>query len=341
MTIPILPDGPTSAMSRAAFIAAANSLVAALNPWGVAVNAAAAAFGVTQWNAVTVYAVGDRAWSPVDFQTYRRKTIGASATDPSADSANWAYVTASLGTYALRGLTGVPNTTAKMDFNCDQVVLVDTGGQTIRRSAPGSKTCDTGTQGRNGRDQAGVFSNQWVHFYYTWDGATIATRCSVVAPPTGPTLANGETHWAYIGAIYFTTSLRQVYIRGSKAYYQAGQAALSGGTSTSYASVSVSTLVPSNAPSFSLFGAVSAGFTNNDWATIQLTLSSDGTNNMGNILLRAQNVNSAQSFGITGAFNEMPNVSQAFYYIIGTTGALTTGATATITITSYGIPNGG
>jgi len=53
-----------------------------------AANAAASA-NVTVWVSGTNYSAGDCRWSPIDFLTYRRKTNGAGATDPSADAANW------------------------------------------------------------------------------------------------------------------------------------------------------------------------------------------------------------------------------------------------------------
>lgn len=55
-----------------------------------AANAAASA-NVTVWVSGTVYSAGDCRWSPIDFLTYRRKTNGAGAIDPSlpAAAADW------------------------------------------------------------------------------------------------------------------------------------------------------------------------------------------------------------------------------------------------------------
>lgn len=60
----------------------------ALGSAASAANAAASA-NVTAWVSGTNYLAGDCRWSPIDFLTYRRKTNGAGATDPSADAANW------------------------------------------------------------------------------------------------------------------------------------------------------------------------------------------------------------------------------------------------------------
>lgn len=70
---------------------AAASQVAAL----ASENAAAASSGATIWVSGTTYAIGNVRWSPVTYQSYRRKTAGAGTTDPSADTTNWAVVTPS------------------------------------------------------------------------------------------------------------------------------------------------------------------------------------------------------------------------------------------------------
>lgn len=54
--------------------------------------AAAAAAGATVWVSGTTYAAGDARYSPLDYQTYRRKSTGAGTTDPSIDSTNWTRI---------------------------------------------------------------------------------------------------------------------------------------------------------------------------------------------------------------------------------------------------------
>jgi hypothetical protein len=46
------------------------------------------------WNPSTNYALGQNAISPTNFQTYRRRVAGVSATDPVSDATNWAAVAA-------------------------------------------------------------------------------------------------------------------------------------------------------------------------------------------------------------------------------------------------------
>ena len=57
-----------------------------------AVDAAAAIAGATMWEAVTTYSLGQCVWSPLNFQTYRRKVAGTSPDDPVYDTANWERV---------------------------------------------------------------------------------------------------------------------------------------------------------------------------------------------------------------------------------------------------------
>jgi hypothetical protein len=46
------------------------------------------------WNPSTNYALGQNAISPTNFQTYRRRVAGTSATDPASDATNWTAVAA-------------------------------------------------------------------------------------------------------------------------------------------------------------------------------------------------------------------------------------------------------
>lgn len=54
-----------------------------------AANAAQLFSAAPAWVSGTTYSIGDAVWSPLNFQTYRRITNSAGATDPSQDSVNW------------------------------------------------------------------------------------------------------------------------------------------------------------------------------------------------------------------------------------------------------------
>lgn len=110
-TLPVAPartDPPATFVTRAdAFLGAIvtfqgemNTSIGQMNidiPLAIAASetavaaaaSAVAVAGATEWVSGTTYAEGDAVWSPVTYQTYRRKTDGAGATDPSADTTNW------------------------------------------------------------------------------------------------------------------------------------------------------------------------------------------------------------------------------------------------------------
>ena len=94
--------------------------------------AAEAASAATKWVSGTTYAEGVVVWSPADFASYRRKTTGAGTTDPSADSTNWAKLSASGGSWVLLSTVTASNSTTvdvetTFDSTYDEYVVVITG----------------------------------------------------------------------------------------------------------------------------------------------------------------------------------------------------------------------
>jgi hypothetical protein len=71
-----------------AFNSATNSAISA-NASAASAAAAQALTGAVAFNSGTTYTLYQAAISTVNLLTYRRKTAGSSATDPSADSTNW------------------------------------------------------------------------------------------------------------------------------------------------------------------------------------------------------------------------------------------------------------
>lgn len=62
-----------------------------------AAQAAANTAGAVAWVSGATYAVGDLAYSPINFANYRRKVSGAGTIDPSLDKTNWANAAANTG----------------------------------------------------------------------------------------------------------------------------------------------------------------------------------------------------------------------------------------------------
>ena len=260
---------------------------------------------------------------------------------PAQAQANWSEIAASFAQINSFGSIGQVSTnnsgtpTTQWDMDADVIMLRDTAGSGLvnleTRFNPGAAlTNNTSTAGStaNGRDQAGAFSaGSWVHFYWIWNGTTLATLSSATAPPTGPTLPTGYTHWSYGGAVRFNGSSNLIPTRivGNAAYYHARQSALTGGTATTETAVSLTALVPPNALESIVFmgNARSAGpdLTIRYITTLDFLFSG---------AIVAIDVDSNMQFHI-------PNVSQQIFYLWS--GAPSNGID--IDIQGYVLPNGG
>lgn len=238
---------------------------------------------------------------------------------------------------------GTPNT--QYDMDCDAVMLYNpSDGTTETRFNPGAAiTNNVSTAGpaANGRDQAGAFgADSWVHFYWIWNGATLATLSSASAPPTGPTLPTGYTHWAYAGAVRFNASsqLNNTYIRGSKAFYRGlgtDVNVLTTGTATVETAVSLATAIPPNALSARLAMKMNHQDTGGN---VQMNVRLVSTVPWWQFLLGSRPAADATAYVRDNAQIEIPNVGQQFYYLWGST---YTGRFMDVVVNGYTIPNGG
>jgi hypothetical protein len=82
-----------------------------------------------------------------------------------------------------RNSTGAPD--SQYDLKADVVILSKPSDQsTVTRYNPGTITNNVGLAGPvvNGRDQSlGFSASSWVHFYWIWNGTTLATLSSASA----------------------------------------------------------------------------------------------------------------------------------------------------------------
>lgn len=240
--------------------------------------------------------------------------------------------------------TGTPNT--KFDINCNYVTLNNpTTGESVVRRFPGVITNDVGLIGpaANGRDQAAAFSaSSWIHFYYIWNGTTLATLSSANAPATGPAaLPTGYTQWAYVGAVFFTgaSQLTRIRFKGRTAYKIASQNVLNAGSS-SFAAVSVASVVPPNALDIILNVLYLGGSTDGSGIiNVTLDLSIDGVSVVNSSFNQHQGINTVHSAFAPGPTVMLPNVSQQFYYRVVTGNGSST--LANINCFGYTMPNGG
>lgn len=124
-----LPDFATEANALAVQVNAnATTAAADADIAEASASAALAVAGAELWVSGTTYAIGDAVWSPINLQTYRRKTNGAGTTDPSLDATNWA----SLG--ASGGISTVTTTTSATSIT---LTSSSTGYQSVAMTALG------------------------------------------------------------------------------------------------------------------------------------------------------------------------------------------------------------
>jgi len=84
----------------------------------------------------------------------------------------------------LRGQT----TSTTFAFTADRATLVDpTGGSQQRATSVSLTNTITSASALNGTDGSALANGQFLHFYAIGNGSTVASVCSTVAPPTGPT----------------------------------------------------------------------------------------------------------------------------------------------------------
>ncbi len=236
---------------------------------------------------------------------------------------------------------GTPNT--QFDLTADVVVLRNTNNHIVVRYAPGTITNNVSTAGStaNGRDQAGAFSaSSWIHFYWIWNGSTLATLSSAVAPTTGPTLPSGYTHWAYCGAVRFGagSTMPLIRMRDDWVFQEARTVPLNNGAATTETSVDISAFVPPNALEWQ-FETIMTEATD---ATGKFDVSSifrivSGSNFWAASTLMT-GLGALNSIISPPAVMRAPNVGQAFLYLnINTTGSVT----FTVVCHGYRIPNRG
>ena len=264
-----------------------------------------------------------------------QRIINTVISGASPDGTDLTTVTAYTGTIrALKGIgafaaigidcknnAGTPDT--QFDLDADIIVLKDPStGDVVVRTNPGAaitNNISTAGPAADGRDQAGAFSaSSWVHFYWIWNGTTLATLSSAAAPATAPTLPTGYTHWAYAGPVRLDGSslLVKTRIKGAWCFYDAEQTALAAGAATAETSVDVAAYVPPNATAFKVHARLTimtdaVGDIN---ALVQLRAATGLNFYASNPLMRGLTA-LATTQGWPDVEVTIPNVGQAFLYL--------------------------
>lgn len=177
--IPELPDAPLRNDPEELFAEKGSVFVGALSPWGQALqalgewiqsawiaikqywtdteaardqaieasdeaisaaNAATAVVDAQLWQSGQAYAQGAAVISPIDLQTYRRKSAGGGTTDPSLDPTNWAQITGIGALPAMGGKAGralvVNSSETGAEWSGFQIGTNAQGAKTISTSDP-------------------------------------------------------------------------------------------------------------------------------------------------------------------------------------------------------------
>ena len=228
-----------------------------------------------------------------------------------------------------RNNAGAPD--SQYDLKADVVILSKPSDQsTVTRYNPGTITNNVGLAGpiANGRDQAlGFSASSWIHFYWIWNGTTLATLSSVTAPPTSPTLPTGYTHWAYAGAVFYNSGsqLVKTFIQGSRAYIARIQAYNGNPPANTEQPITVATMVPPNALSIELSWNAIFPSTANSGLTFRFLSTVD------HIEFRTVDGNGVRASGPVS----LPNVNQQVIFIKDNPNL------TIIDVAGYTLPNGG
>lgn len=186
----------------------------------------------------------------------------ATAVNSKSDSASPVFTGVATGVVnnfaGSRGLIGKVNGASpltKYDLSADAVILKNSSNDTIVRTTVTTITNDLGLAGitANGRDQVAVFAvSSWIHVYFIWNGTTLATVSSLTAPPTGPIMPTGYTHWCYAAALRWNASSNIIPCRTQSNFmwYDVGQGGinrmLTNGQATTRTAVDLSGIVSPN-----------------------------------------------------------------------------------------------
>jgi hypothetical protein len=238
------------------------------------------------------------------------------------------------GGYGSRGQfsknsTGAPD--SQYELKADVVILSKPSDQsTVTRYNPGTITNNVGLAGPivNGRDQSlGFSASSWVHFYWIWNGTTLATLSSATPPPSGPTLPTGYTHWSYAGAVRLnaTSQLVKTFIQGSRAYAARAQVYSGSPSAGAEVPITVSGFVPPNAVGIELSWNARFPATANSGITFRFLSGVD------HIEFRTVSGTATLAAGAVS----LPNVNQSVIFMREASN------TTVLDVAGYTLPNGG
>lgn len=248
-----------------------------------------------------------------------------------------------------RGLVGKVNAgtpLTKYDLSADAVILKNPVNETIVRTSVAAITCDLGLTGpaANGRDQAGVFGvTNFIHLYFIWNGSTVATLASLTAPPIGPVLPSGYTHWCYATCLVWNGSSNIIPMRtqGSQTWFDLATGGVNRvqGNSTAivFTATGTGNLVPTNALTIQLW--VLLNFVHTSPLEFQLFLRPTGASGGGQVYIDVVTQVAASTCAASSYVSIFPGTSAGVEYKISSAPATSGGAF--IDVLGFTLPNGG
>lgn len=276
-------------------------------------------------------------------------TVGHVWTESATDgTGGWAALPATptlVGTSMLVGARAVTVSSLQYQMSAEIVALRNASNAIVIQANTGNISNNPSTAGptANGRDQAGAFSNSsWMHFYFIWNGTTLATLSSASAPPTAPTLPSGYTHWAYFGSVYKDSSgnTSTVYQRGSNIYYGIDLTVATLSSNGSIIGTSLSAIIPPNALSFGIQGVANITSTAGGLADVSYFIYSVSP---GSIMMKYNSsltgLGASQTQTLWTDHFIVPNISGTLTHAMNS--ASGTSPQVAVTCEWYKIPNGG
>jgi hypothetical protein len=159
----------------------------------------------------------------------------------------------------LRAVNNTGSPDSQINITCDYMILLN-ASNAIHEASSVSVTANIAATGANGRDTGTEAANTWYYLWVISDGTTPAALLSLSS--TAPTMPGGYGYKRLVGAIRNDGSSNFLRFNqmGEWTYYRAMKSVLSGGTATSWTSVSIATFVPPSATEASvrLYATVTA-----------------------------------------------------------------------------------
>jgi hypothetical protein len=223
------------------------------------------------------------------------------------------------------GKMSVTTASATATFTADEIVVQTSLGGASKQLSSYSQSINLGTTGAGGMDTGSAPTNGFVSLYAIAksDGTKNILACNVTTSGSsiygGANMPSGYTYSAFIG-VWPTNGSGQFilgYQRDRRIWFPKVNALnLSGGsTPTSMTSLSISSLVPSNAVTVS--GVM--GCTSNSNAEILVASDSSGTAQQMHIESTNSGVTVMDGFYSAGIFTDLPLITaQTIYYRGGT-----------------------